>query len=230
MTLSGVRSSWLILARNALLARLAASACSRACTSSCVRCSTSDSRCCRCRLQFLKRLPQPADDLSHRDGVDQDGLYDHGPDSQWRCLSLERKTHVRHLQNRKYQGAEQAPTRCPYGGFVSEEPGRRGWQGHVKQRSRAVYTAVGIGDERRPDPSACEVGQTGALEVAEPEQHECNGVTRFQKGRIEYPWEAHLGERYRGDPRRLPSTRRESRGERAAFLPSDRRQANLEAR
>ncbi len=26
--------------------------------------------------QFGKRLPQPADDLSHRDGVDQDGLYD----------------------------------------------------------------------------------------------------------------------------------------------------------
>ena len=25
-------------------------------------------------LQFLQRLPQPADDLSHRDGVDQDGL------------------------------------------------------------------------------------------------------------------------------------------------------------
>ena len=25
-------------------------------------------------LQFLQRLPQPADDLSHGDGVDQDGL------------------------------------------------------------------------------------------------------------------------------------------------------------
>ena len=108
---------------------------------------------------------------------------------------------MRHLQNRKYQRAEQAPTRCPYGGFVSEEPSRRGWQGHVEQRSRAVYTAVGKADERRPDPSACEVGQTGAPEVAEPEQHECSGVTRFQDERIEYPWEAHRSERYRGDPR-----------------------------
>src|SRR5579862_3676077 len=91
-------------------------------------------------LQFLKCLPQPTDDLSHRDGVDQDGLYDQGPDSQWRCLT-ERKAHVHHLQNRKYQRAEQAPTRCPYGGCGSEESCRRSWQGHVEQCSRAVYAA-----------------------------------------------------------------------------------------
>ena len=45
MTLRGVRSSWLILARNALLARLADSAWSRATTSSAVRCSTTCSKC-----------------------------------------------------------------------------------------------------------------------------------------------------------------------------------------
>jgi YD repeat-containing protein len=32
-----------------------------------------------------------------------------------------------------------------------------------------MYTAIERGDERRPDPSACEVGQTGAPEVAEPD-------------------------------------------------------------
>ena len=37
--------------------------------------------------------------------------------------------------------------------------------------------------------------------MAEPEQHECSGVTRFQDDRIEYPWEAHRSERYRGDQR-----------------------------
>ena len=63
-----------------------------------------------------------------------------------------------------------------------------------------MYTAKGRGDERRPDPSACEVGQTGAPEVAEPEQHECSDVTRFLDERIEIPWEARRSERYRGDP------------------------------
>ena len=49
-------------------------------------------------LQFLKRLLQPANDLSHRDRVDQDGLYDHGPDSQHRCLSPEWKQSRRPAQ------------------------------------------------------------------------------------------------------------------------------------
>ncbi len=111
------------------------------------------------------------------------------------------KNRVRHLQNRKYQAAEQAPTRYLYGYFVSEEPSRRGWQGYVKQCSRAVYTAIESGDERRPDPSACQVGKTGAPEMAEPEQHERNDITRFQDKRIEYPWEAHRSERYRRDER-----------------------------
>ena len=51
-----------------------------------------------------------------------------------------------------------------------------------------------------PDPSTGEVGQTGAPEVAEPEQHECNGVAHLQDERIEYPWEAHRSEQYRGGP------------------------------
>ena len=46
---SGVRISWLIVARNALLAWLAASASSRASTSSRVRSSTSSTRWSRCR-------------------------------------------------------------------------------------------------------------------------------------------------------------------------------------
>ena len=89
-----------------------------------------------------------------------------------------------HLQNHKYQPAEEAPTRGPYTGFISEEPGRRSWQGHVQQRSRAVYAAEVSADERRPDPSAREVGQTCALEAAEPEQHDCGDVARFQDGRL----------------------------------------------
>ena len=119
-------------------------------------------------LQFLKRLPQPADDLSHRDGVDKDGLYDDVPGSQWRCHTRERKILLRHFQERKYQCAEQARACCPYGGFVSQEPGGRGWQGYIEQRSRAVHAAVRPGDERRPHPGACEISQTGALEMAAP--------------------------------------------------------------
>ena len=41
---SGVRISWLMVARNALLALLAVSACSRASSSSCVRSATSSMR------------------------------------------------------------------------------------------------------------------------------------------------------------------------------------------
>jgi hypothetical protein len=113
---------------------------------------------------------------------------------------LGREIRVRYLHNRKYQRAEQARSRGPNAAFVSEEPGRRGWQGHVEQRSRAAYTAIEKAGEGRPGPSACEVGQTGAPELAEPEQHEAGYVTRFQDGRIEYPWEAHRSERYRGEP------------------------------
>ncbi len=65
---------------------------------------------------------------------------------------------------------------CFSGGFVSEEPSRRGWQGHVEQRSRAAYPAGARGDERRPDPGACEVGKTGRSEVAESEQHKSSGL------------------------------------------------------
>jgi hypothetical protein len=51
-----------------------------------------------------------------------------------------------------------------------------------------------------PRSKCLRVGQTGVPEVAEPEQHECNGVTHLQDERIEYPWEAHRSERYCGDP------------------------------
>jgi len=97
---------------------------------------------------------------------------------------------MRHFQNREYERAQQARTRCPYRGPVSKEPSRRGWQGNVKQCSTARFKTRREAEERRKYPTACQVRKTGALKLAATEQHECSDVTRFPNQQIEIPWKA----------------------------------------
>src|SRR4051812_22423943 len=105
---------------------------------------------------MLLTFAEPGDDLPQRDSIDHDGLYDHEPDSQW-SRSLERNTNMGHFQNRKYERAQQARTRYPYRGSISQEPSRRRWQGNVKQCSPTGFKTSGIADERSKDPSARQV-------------------------------------------------------------------------